>query len=57
MCMGRYKSLGNKINPLINTSAVWGQHPVFLHPECPQGSPQGVATFGGLLDGRYSFAS
>ena len=24
-------------------SAIWGQHPVFSHPELPWGSPTGVA--------------
>ena len=27
--------------PLMCTSAVWGQHPMFSHPEFPQGSPWG----------------
>ena len=28
-----------EITPLICTSAIWGQHAVFSHPELPQGSP------------------
>ena len=32
-----------EIIPLICISAVWGQDPVFSHPELPQGSPWGVA--------------
>ena len=31
-----------EIMPLICTSALWGQHPVLSHPECPQGSPSGL---------------
>lgn len=31
-----------KIIPWIFTSVIWGQYPVFLHPEFPQGSPLGV---------------
>ena len=30
-----------EIIPLICTSAVWGQHPVFSHPESPQRAPLG----------------
>ena len=26
------------INPLMCTTAIWDQFPVFSHPECPQGS-------------------
>ena len=32
-----------EIIPLICSSAIWGQYPLFSHPEFPQGSPQGVA--------------
>ena len=28
-----------EVIPLIGTSAIWGQYPVFSHPELPQGSP------------------
>ena len=28
-----------EIIPLLCTSALWGQHPVFSHPEPPQGAP------------------
>ena len=56
-CVWKDIRVGNKINPLINTSAVSGQHPVFPQPECPQDSPQGLATVTCLLDGRYSFSS
>ena len=41
--------------PLICTSPVWGQYPVFSHPEFPQGSLYGVAAVWWLLDGGYSF--
>ena len=34
-----------EIIPFIGTSAIWGQDPVFSHPEFPQGSPAHV---GGL---------
>ena len=44
-----------EIIPLICTSAVWGQYPVFLPREFPQGSPWGAAAVLWLLDGRYSF--
>ena len=27
-----------EVIPLICTSAIWGRHPVFLHPELPRGS-------------------
>ena len=40
--------------PLIRTSAIWGQYPVFSHPEFPQVSLWGVAAIRWLLDGRYS---
>ena len=33
------KSGLTEIMPLIYTSAIWGQYPVFSHPEFPQGSP------------------
>ena len=34
-----------EIIPLICASALWGQYPVFSHPEFPQGSPlKGVDT-------------
>ena len=44
-----------EIISLICTSAIWGQYPVFSHPEFPQGSLWGVAAVWWLLDGRYSF--
>ena len=31
-----------EIIPLICTSAIWGQCPMFSHPESPQGAPLGV---------------
>ena len=31
----------SEISPLICTSALWGQHPVFSPPESPQGAPRG----------------
>ena len=43
-----------EILPLICTSTIWGQYPVFSHPEFPQGSPRGVAAVWWLPDGRYS---
>ena len=44
-----------EIIPLTGTLAIWGQYPVFSHPEFPQGSPEGVAAVWWLLNGRYSF--
>ena len=32
-----------EIIPLICTSAIWGQHPLFSHPEFPQAAPLWVA--------------
>ena len=41
---GKMQEFGlTEIIPLIYTSAVWGQYPVFSHPEFPQGAPWGVA--------------
>ena len=31
-----------KIIPLIGTSGIWGQYPVFSQPEFPRGSPAHV---------------
>ena len=42
LCMRRWKSLGSLISPLISTSAIWGQYPVFSRPEFPQAAPLGV---------------
>ena len=53
--MGGCKSLGSKIIPLIHTSAMWDQYPVFSHPEFSQCSLWWVAAVWYLLDGRYSF--
>ena len=33
-----------EITPLMCTPALWGQCPVFPHPESPQGAPLGVTT-------------
>ena len=33
------ESVHTEISPLISTSAVWGQYPVFSHPEFPQAAP------------------
>ena len=30
-----------EIIPLIRTSAIWSQYPVFSHPEFPQAAPLG----------------
>ena len=38
-----------EIIPLICTSAICSQYPVFLHPEFPQGSPEGVAALWWML--------
>ena len=35
-----------EIIPLICTSALWGQYPVFSHPESPQGAPSAVVADG-----------
>ena len=35
-----------KIIPLICTSALWSQDPVFLHPESPPSGPLGVEVGG-----------
>ena len=43
-----------EIIPLIYISALWGQYPVFPHPEFPGGSPWGVAAVWKLQDGRSS---
>ena len=43
-----------EVIPLMCTSAIWGQYPVFSYREFPQGSPKGVAAVCWLLDGRYS---
>ena len=37
------KSGLTEIIPLICTSALWGQDPVFSHPEFPQHAPLGLA--------------
>ena len=47
----------SEIIPLICTSLIWGQYPVFSHPECPQSSPWEVTAVWWLLDSRYSFLS
>ena len=36
------------------TSAIWGQYPVFSHPEFPQTAPSVLATVWWLLDGWHS---
>ena len=38
-----------EIISLICTSAICSQYPVFLHPEFPQGSPEGVAALWWML--------
>ena len=38
-----------EIIPLICTSVICSQYPVFLHPEFPQGSPEGVAAVWWML--------
>ena len=43
-----------EIIPLIYISALWGQYPVFPHPEFPGGSPWGVAAVWKPQDGRRS---
>ena len=42
LCMGWCKSL-TEIIPLMYTSAVRDQYPVFSHPECPWDSPNHIA--------------
>ena len=37
------KSGLTEITPLIRASAIWGQYPVFSHPESPQGALLRVA--------------
>ena len=37
------QSRDNEIIPLIGTLALWGQYPVFSHPEFPQGSSPAMA--------------
>ena len=45
MCYGKVQESGlSEIIPLIGTSAIWGQHPVFSHPELSGG-------WGGLTTG------
>ena len=57
LCMGSCKHLHSEIIPLICTSAIWDQCPVFQNVEFPQGSPWTVTAVLWLLDGRYSFLS
>ena len=53
MC-GKMQEPGlTEIIPSICISAIWGQDPVFSHPEFPQGSLWGVAAIWWLLDGCY----
>ena len=43
------------IIPLMCTSALWGQYPVFSHPEFPQGSPrEWLQSEGGWMAGILS---
>ena len=44
-----------EITPLICTSALWGQFPVFLHPESPQGAQLGTAAVAEGLVAAGSF--
>ena len=54
-----------EIIPLICTLAVWGQNPVFSHPELPQGAPAQRLYCDGLMaamsfvhgHGRQQFSS
>ena len=41
-----------EIMTLLCAPAIWGQYPVFSHPEFPQGSPYGMAAVWCLLDSR-----
>ena len=37
---GKMQEFGHiEIIPLLSTSALWGQYPVFSYPEFPQDSP------------------
>ena len=42
-----------EIIPLICTSALWSQDPVFLHPESPPGAPLGVGVGGDGCSGWW----
>ena len=44
-----------EIIPLMGTSALWGQPPVFLHPESPEGAPLGAAAEAESLTPAASF--
>lgn len=51
---GKMQSCGLiEIIPLMGTSALWGQNPLF---SCPEGWLSGVAAVWRLLGGRYSFS-
>ena len=55
MC-GRMQESGlTEIIPLICVSALWGQDPVFSHPEFPQGSPAHRPWWLQLLMRRHPF--
>ena len=42
---GRSQNVLSEIIPLICPSAIWGQDPVFSHPEFPQATPFGWLQF------------
>ena len=44
------------IIPLIYISALWGQHPAFVHPESPEGAQSRGTTLAGGLMALTSFA-
>ena len=50
-----YESGLIEIIPLMGTSALWGQAPVFLHPESPEGTPLGAAAVAESLTPAASF--
>ena len=58
---GKMQEAGlTEIIPLICTSATWGQHPVFSHPEFPQVHREGgfsCRLLDGLGSGQPAFVS
>ena len=44
-----------EIIPWIRTFTIWGQYPIFLHPESPQGATSGAAAVANCLMPTTSF--
>ena len=54
MCGKMQESGLTEVIPLMCTSNIWDQNPVFSHPQFPQAAPLVVATVCWLLDAWHS---